>query len=305
MNEIKFTYVAGRMLTYTVRKPDGTLRGPADRPLPETPPLSGYYTNNDRPDLIVGDMVIIKDSKTGNNIGSGEWHTEDASGGKVGDTTQVTPEIHENKSVKEKQEGVLEPKPPEFLRNLLWILRYGKKWWWLLFLAALVLLLLYILPKLNLEYQNIHPEDKTSGDSSPAISTSGPNSPVIVNYDSLESKTKQIAEKEFDPSPEEIYKDIESRPLFQQKDAMEYYIGLKVKWQLCLSSISMLDEETARVSMGTGTLSSIVNISCFVEISHYPQLKVAKQGLVIWVSGEISSIDQLGIVLSNVSLEFE
>jgi len=83
MNEIKFTYVTGRMLTYTVRKPDGTLRGPDDRPLPETPPLSGYYTNNDRPDLVVGDMVIIKDSKTGNNVGSGEWQTEDASGGKA------------------------------------------------------------------------------------------------------------------------------------------------------------------------------------------------------------------------------
>lgn len=77
MNEIKFTYVTGRTLTYTVRKPDGTLRGPADIPLLETPPSSGYYTNNDRPDLVVGDMVIIKDSKTG-NVGSGEWKPEDA-----------------------------------------------------------------------------------------------------------------------------------------------------------------------------------------------------------------------------------
>ena len=82
MNEIKFTYVIGRMLTYTIRKPNGTLRGPADRPLAETPPSSGYYTNNDTPELVVGDMVIIKDSKAG-NVGSGEWKSEDAAPAKI------------------------------------------------------------------------------------------------------------------------------------------------------------------------------------------------------------------------------
>jgi hypothetical protein len=48
-------------------------------------------------------------------------------------------------------------------------------------------------------------------------------------------------------------------------------------------------------------------ISCSVDISRYPQLKVAKQGSVIWVSGEINNyLDMLGsIELSNVSLEFE
>jgi hypothetical protein len=100
----------------------------------------------------------------------------------------------ENKDTKENQKGVLEPKPPELFQNILWILRYGKKWWWLLLLAALVLLLLHIMPKLNLEYQNIHPEAKTSGSSSPAINTSGPNSPVIVNYDSPTSKTERSIE---------------------------------------------------------------------------------------------------------------
>ncbi len=48
------------------------------------------------------------------------------------------------------EEGMIKPKPPEFLQNLLWILKYGRKHWWLLILAALVLCFLFILPKLNL-----------------------------------------------------------------------------------------------------------------------------------------------------------
>jgi len=75
--KIKFTYIIGRTLTYSVRKPDGTLKGLANRPLTETPPSSGYYTNNDILDIAVGDVVIIKDSATGNNVGSGEWKSED------------------------------------------------------------------------------------------------------------------------------------------------------------------------------------------------------------------------------------
>jgi hypothetical protein len=78
-HEIKFSYITGKTLTYTVRQPDGTLRGLADIPLSETPPSSGYYTNSiARPDLVVGDMVIIKDSKDGNPVGAGEWKPEDA-----------------------------------------------------------------------------------------------------------------------------------------------------------------------------------------------------------------------------------
>jgi HAMP domain-containing protein len=61
-----------------------------------------------------------------------------------------------------KKDSSLEAKSPELLQNILWILRYGKKWWWLLLLAAFVLLLLYVLPKLNLEYQDIPPKAETS-----------------------------------------------------------------------------------------------------------------------------------------------
>jgi len=86
---------------------------------------------------------------------------------------------------KAKQEGILIPKPPEILQKVLWVLKYGGKHWWLISLTVLILFFLYILTSLNLfsrGHQNIHPEAKTSGDSSPAIITSGPNSPVMVHY---------------------------------------------------------------------------------------------------------------------------
>ncbi len=88
-------------------------------------------------------------------------------------------------AILEKQKGMLESKPPEFLQKILWVLRYGGKYWWLLVLALLVLFIYCILLRLNpfgMRHQNIHPEAKTSGDSSPAIVSSGPNSPVTVHY---------------------------------------------------------------------------------------------------------------------------
>lgn len=56
----------------------------------------------------------------------------------------------ENKSAKEKQEGALEPKPPEILQKLLWLKQHGKKYWKLILLAMAILLILSIFAKLDL-----------------------------------------------------------------------------------------------------------------------------------------------------------
>ena len=116
--------------------------------------------------------------------------------------------------------------------------------------------------------------------------------------------TKQIAESISALSPKEIYAEINSRPLYQQKDAGKYYIGLKVKWPLYLTSINMLGEKTAWLFMGTQLVGGY-SINCFVEISRYPQLRLDKGNSVIWVSGEIENVDKMLINLTNVSLEFE
>jgi len=138
------------------------------------------------------------------------------SGGTTGDTTQVTPEINENKSVKEKQEGILEPKPPEILQKILWVLKYGRRYWWLILLAIFILLIssgfifkIFTLPKFNLpskEHQNI--ESKTSGDSSPAINNvAGPNSHItnVVNYVSP-PENKTIKERQEANTPADYKK---------------------------------------------------------------------------------------------------
>ena len=67
----------------------------------------------------------------------------------------------------------------------------------------------------------------------------------------------------------------------------------------------MRDDKTARVGLNTQE-KFIPRIWCYVDISHYPQLRVAKSDSVIWISGEIESFDGLtDINLSNVTLEFE
>jgi len=47
----------------------------------------------------------------------------------------------ENKDTKRKWEGKIEPKPPEILQKILWILKYGREHWKLVLLAILVLLI--------------------------------------------------------------------------------------------------------------------------------------------------------------------
>jgi hypothetical protein len=44
-----------------------------------------------------------------------------------------------------KSDGVLKPKPPEILQEILWVWKYGRKYWWVILLAILVTLFLTIL----------------------------------------------------------------------------------------------------------------------------------------------------------------
>jgi hypothetical protein len=58
--------------------------------------------------------------------------------------SQISKAKLENMNTREKQEGTLEPKPPEFLQNLLWILRYGRKYWKPLVIAGFILLVILV-----------------------------------------------------------------------------------------------------------------------------------------------------------------
>lgn len=55
----------------------------------------------------------------------------------------------EQKDTKKEQEGIIEPKPPEILQKILWILMYGRRYWKLLSVAVIFFLFIWILPKIN------------------------------------------------------------------------------------------------------------------------------------------------------------
>jgi len=106
-----------------------------------------------------------------------------------------------NKDTKSEPEEMLKPIPPKLLQNLLWLKIHGKKYWKIIVLAIIILASFYYVkaklennksagkhietPKIETETVK---EAQTSGDSSPAIITSGPNSPVTINYESETGK---------------------------------------------------------------------------------------------------------------------
>jgi len=116
-----------------------------------------------------------------------------------------------NNAIKE-QEEILEPKPPEFLQNLLWLWKHGVKYWKLILSAVLILLVLkiFVLPKFTLfskEQQNT--KAKTSGDSSPAVITSGTNGPVSIYISPAQSGTRsEIKEPNVDQAQQPSTRDI-------------------------------------------------------------------------------------------------
>lgn len=55
-----------------------------------------------------------------------------------------------NKDAKREREGMIQPKPPEILQKILWILKYGRRHWKLVSLAILIVLCIWILSKINL-----------------------------------------------------------------------------------------------------------------------------------------------------------
>jgi hypothetical protein len=60
--------------------------------------------------------------------------------------------LQEKLALQTKQEGFLEPKPPESLQKLLWIRQHWRKHWKLMLLAIAILLIpsIFVLPKFDL-----------------------------------------------------------------------------------------------------------------------------------------------------------
>lgn len=124
-----------------------------------------------------------------------------------------------------------------------------------------------------------------------------------------ESPTEQEGKKgdyKLNPSPEEIFEDIESRPPFQRKEIEKYFQDLKVKrWAVTISLVFESHDGKCQIHLRPRSNGKIV--SCFVDIHRYPEVKIVDEKTRLWVSGRIKSVDwESGeIALSDASLEFE
>lgn len=71
--------------------------------------------------------------------------------GRTGGTREASPETeYGSRNLKEKQEGLLEPKLPESLQKLLWMLKYGRKHWKLILLAIAAFVIWSVFAKSDL-----------------------------------------------------------------------------------------------------------------------------------------------------------
>jgi hypothetical protein len=111
------------------------------------------------------------------------------------------------------------------------------------------------------------------------------------------------------PTPREIKGQIEALPPFQQKAAEEAYKGLKVRWPARFSSISegLAKKWTVFLTYDgdSSEFGSRVIFCDNVDIDAFPKLKFAHAGTRVDVSGSIKSIEGLGIVLGDVTIEFK
>jgi len=94
----------------------------------------------------------------------------------------------ENKGTKKNQKGVLDPKPPEFLQKLLWMLKYGRKYWGLILLAIFLLLLwgIFVWPKFDF-FSRFYPPTKKD---------------ALNNYNKTTSQESKVEKKEVEANIE-------------------------------------------------------------------------------------------------------
>lgn len=105
------------------------------------------------------------------------------------------------------------------------------------------------------------------------------------------------------PSPQEIFESIDALQLYLQDDARQSYEGNWVEWGVGLYSVT---ETTDGMKISTFSLEERHRLVTFtVDISKYPQLKIAERGHKIIVQGTIIKVDTIGIELGNCQLIFD
>jgi len=120
------------------------------------------------------------------------------------------------------------------------------------------------------------------------------------NIASIQTTTAQHSEHRKQPYPKELISEIDKLPLAQQEQARRNYIGLKVEWQATLYSVTSKEGNIARLMMLDR--GNYPWIHCEVDVSNYPELKIAREGHGLWVAGEIAEVGANSIKLVNCQI---
>ncbi len=154
-------------------------------------------------------------------------------------------------------------------------------------LAVLVLLFKRIVKKKNTN-KNAH--ENTPDDT-----------PSATNNSSIDIKDKKYHNT---PTLKEIKDEINSHSLYQQEEIIKNYIGLKIHWQLKLSSVFKRNDNSVILScVSQGGHPGDVEI--ITNVMDYPIIKIIKEGHSITVKGEIKEFHHQTPVIKPVEIIFE
>jgi hypothetical protein len=104
------------------------------------------------------------------------------------------------------------------------------------------------------------------------------------------------------PSPTEIMQGIRKLPPAQRENAMLSYRGLRVAWSLKFFGLDLRENGLVKVTLHHDISSPLIYFE--VPLRDYPQLNIYQQDQVVWIAGEIESVERLSINLMNCRLQF-
>jgi hypothetical protein len=137
-------------------------------------------------------------------------------------------------------------------------------------------------------------------------------SPRIETSTPIEMQLSLTKENKLSVTLKEICKDIDSRPLAQRSDTAKQYVGIRIEEERLklldinknpkgdIYLLSMVFPDQSDTSYSTGR-----RILCDIPKEQHPELNLAKQGVELYISGQIKEAGAKYIELSDVLLKFD
>lgn len=170
-----------------------------------------------------------------------------------------------------------------------------RKWWVGVGALAGVILLILAITQFTL------PGGFGSRIVSPPPSDMKGNSPPTI-----QQSEKPSTDYREHPSPIEIKDQILGQPLLQQKNTGDSFIGLNVQWHLKLFGISTTNSDPNVITLDLVEGSSLYPaVICNIDIREHPEIKIAKQGIGVFVMGEISKAEPYRLELINCVIKLD